>query len=89
MPGVLVLETMAQIGGFVFYDESKRDDAMVRAVLAGFDRVRFRRPVLPGDTLRVEAELEASVNRLARVRARAYCGSTEVASADITYKFLA
>lgn len=56
MPGVLIVEAMAQVGGVaVLSDEEYRDKL---ALFAGIDNVRFKRQVRPGDTLRIEVELQ-------------------------------
>lgn len=55
MPGVLIVEAMAQVGAVALLS---RDEYKGKLVLfAGIDGVRFRRPVVPGDTLRLEVEL--------------------------------
>jgi 3-hydroxyacyl-[acyl-carrier-protein] dehydratase len=53
-PGVLILESMAQVGGLLLLKEiPDREDKLL--YLAAVDDVRFRRPVVPGDQLRIEA----------------------------------
>ncbi|MFQ3584744.1 MAG: 3-hydroxyacyl-ACP dehydratase FabZ, partial [Cyanobacteriota bacterium] len=55
MPGVLIVEAMAQVGGIVL---TKLPDVAGRlALFAGIDSIRFRRPVLPGDQLLLSADL--------------------------------
>ena len=55
MPGVLILEAMAQVGGVaMLYPEENRGKL---AFFAGMDRVKFRKPVVPGDQLRMVAEI--------------------------------
>src|SRR5690606_33237176 len=55
MPGVLILEAMAQVGGVaMLYPEENRGKL---AYFAGMERVKFRKPVTPGDQLRMVAEL--------------------------------
>ncbi len=55
MPGVLIVEAMAQVGGVAVL--SSPDYAGKLALFAGIDKVRFKRQVKPGDTLRIEVEL--------------------------------
>jgi 3-hydroxyacyl-[acyl-carrier-protein] dehydratase len=57
MPGVLIVEAMAQAAALLSFKSlgTKRDDNMV-VYLAGVDAARFKRPVVPGDTLILEAE---------------------------------
>nr|WP_121444728.1 3-hydroxyacyl-ACP dehydratase FabZ [Brockia lithotrophica] len=54
-PGVLVVEALAQVGALLVL-ESQRDRNLL-AMFGGIDRFRFRRPVVPGDVLRLEVEL--------------------------------
>src|ERR1039457_670323 len=56
MPGVLVVEAMAQAGAVLLLIEvPKRDDKLL--VFTGIERARFRRPVTPGDQLRIEVDV--------------------------------
>ncbi len=55
MPGVLIAEAMAQVGGIAIL--SKEEYKGKLAVLTGIERMRFRKQVVPGDTLIMEAEL--------------------------------
>ncbi len=55
MPGVLIVEAMAQVGGVAVL--SSPEYAGKLALFAGIDKVRFKRQVKPGDTLRIEVEL--------------------------------
>ena len=52
MPGVLVLEMMAQVAGVMMLTVQDRQDRL--PYLSGVEKVRFRRPVSPGDTIRAE-----------------------------------
>jgi beta-hydroxyacyl-ACP dehydratase FabZ len=56
MPGALIVEAMAQVGAaLLFYKNADRGTRMV--YFSGIDRCRFRRPVVPGDQLRIEVKL--------------------------------
>src|SRR5215813_9859649 len=56
MPGVLIVEAMAQAGGALLLTEVEdRDEKLI--VFTGIEKARFRRPVLPGDQLRLEVEM--------------------------------
>lgn len=55
MPGVLLVEAMAQVGGVILLTMSGNEGKL--AYFAGMDKVRFRRPVVPGDTLISEVEV--------------------------------
>jgi beta-hydroxyacyl-ACP dehydratase FabZ len=68
MPGVLVIEAMAQAGGLLLLQEvASRDGKLI--YLTGINDVKFRRPVVPGDQLRFEIE----VLRIRTVHARLKC----------------
>jgi beta-hydroxyacyl-ACP dehydratase FabZ len=56
MPGVLIVEAMAQVGGCLMLGTMERPETKVVYFMA-LDRVRFRRPVRPGDQLRLEVEV--------------------------------
>ena len=56
MPGVLIVEAMAQVGGCLMLGALERPETKVVYFMA-LDRVRFRRPVRPGDQLRIEVEV--------------------------------
>ena len=68
MPGVLILETMAQAASFAAYPSMEKDmDRLARdfqCILVGVDGVRFRKPVVPGDTLRIDAEVTRSRGKI-------------------------
>jgi 3-hydroxyacyl-[acyl-carrier-protein] dehydratase len=56
MPGVLIVEAMAQAGGAMLLTEVEdRSDKLI--VFTGIEKARFRRPVVPGDQLRIEVEV--------------------------------
>ena len=56
MPGVLIVEALAQVGGVAVLSSEEYRDKL--ALFAGIDNVRFKRQVRPGDTLRLEVELQ-------------------------------
>ena len=60
MPGVLILEAMAQASGIlVFRTRGDRPDANTVYYYAGIDKARFKKPVVPGDRLEIEAVILA------------------------------
>ena len=67
MPGVLLLEAMAQVGGVLLLSMS--GNAGKLAYFGGMDKVRFRRPVLPGDTIITEVDLVKAHGSVGKVRA--------------------
>ena len=62
MPGVLILDAMAQAAGIlVFRTQGDKPDESSVYYLAGIDKARFKRPVVPGDQLEIEVTLERGV----------------------------
>jgi len=57
MPGVLILEAMAQVGGFLLMRSLNLQGAKKVIYFTGIDRARFRRPVVPGDQIRFEVSI--------------------------------
>lgn len=55
MPGVLMVEAMAQVAGVLVFQSTKTDDKMV--YFMSIDKAKFRKPVVPGDQLRFEVEV--------------------------------
>jgi len=82
MPGVLVIESLAQTAAILLFDRTS-EPARTRACLRGVDDAKFRRRVVPGDRLRLEVTLKAERSKLARVRGVAYVGDQLVAEADL------
>jgi 3-hydroxyacyl-[acyl-carrier-protein] dehydratase len=83
MPGVLICEGLAQAGALLARLSTDGVPAGVGTVLAGLDRVRFRRPVVPGDQLRMEMILERCHRPLWRFQGKAFVGDQLVAEADL------
>lgn len=82
MPGVLILEAMAQCAGIMFLQETP--DTKDRLYLfGGIDKARFRRPVVPGDQLILEVEAIQKRSNSARVRGVAKVDGVVVAEAEI------
>jgi 3-hydroxyacyl-[acyl-carrier-protein] dehydratase len=61
MPGVLIIEAMAQVAGILAYLSSAEEDRKKVSYFMAIDNARFRKPVLPGDLLRLE--METTLNR--------------------------
>ncbi len=57
MPGVLIIEAMAQVGGILYYLSSEAHNSGQLFYLVAVDEARFRRPVLPGDQLRMDVHV--------------------------------
>jgi len=71
MPGVLVVEAMAQAGGLLLLPEIPDRDKKLM-VFTGIERAKFRRPVAPGDQLRIEVEVLNWRVSAARLEGKAY-----------------
>lgn len=83
MPGVLIVEALAQAGGAALLGPVARDGKL--AMLAGIDGFRFRRPVVPGDTLRLEVELLKLRGPVGKLHGRALVDGQVVAEGEITF----
>ena len=85
MPGVLVLEALAQVGAvLLFWSMSEEERARKLVFFGGVDKARFRAPVVPGDVLRLEMEVLKLRGPVSRVRGQAFVEETRVAEAEIT-----
>jgi 3-hydroxyacyl-[acyl-carrier-protein] dehydratase len=83
MPGVLVVEAMAQAGG-VLLMSAIPDPETKLLFFAGIEKARFRQPVVPGDQLRIEVDVKAWRMSAGRMEGRAFVGSKRVAEATIS-----
>ncbi len=88
MPGVLIVEAMAQVGGVMVMTMPEIYGKGKGILLAGLDDVRFRRPVVPGDTLISEVEMLWMRREVGRVRAVARVNGEIVAQAEMTFAIL-
>jgi len=82
MPGVLILEAMAQVAAIGLFGVVP-DHEKKLLYLSGVDRCKFRRPVLPGDQLRIEAEIVQLRSRACRCKAAATVGGALCAEAEL------
>jgi 3-hydroxyacyl-[acyl-carrier-protein] dehydratase len=84
MPGVIILEAMAQAAGILtFVTANVYPDESVRFYFAGIDKARFRRPVLPGDQVILTAKLERRIRTIWKFSTAATVSGVEVASAEM------
>lgn len=81
MPGVLILEGMAQAGGIMLLNQLDNPQDYV-AYFASIDNVKFRKPVLPGDTLRYEMKVLSLKKSLSKMHGEAFVGKDKVAEGD-------
>ncbi len=82
MPGVLVVEAMAQAGGFMLL---RRFDSLEGKLIyfAGIDRCKFRRPVVPGDQVVFEVEVVSLRSNFAKLKGRATVEGQLVCEAEL------
>ena len=87
MPGVLIIEAMAQAGGLMIIHE--RPELRGRGVaIVGIEKARFRRPVVPGDVLRIDATMSRTRGDLVWIRAFARVRGTTAAEAEVMAAFV-
>lgn len=83
MPGVLIIEAMAQVGAVMVLSTSENRGKL--AYLIGVDKAKFRKPVEPGDQLRIEIEIISQRKSAGKVDGKAFVGDTLVAQAEIMF----
>ena len=87
MPGVLIVEAMAQTGGIMLLNALDDPEEYV-AYFASINNVKFRKPVSPGDTLRFELKVISMKRGLAKMHGDTYVGSTKVCEGDFLAKLM-
>lgn len=83
MPGVLIVESMAQVGAIAILGMEEHKNKL--AVFTGIDGMRFRRQVVPGDTLRMEVEMLNFKRGIGKAKAQAYVGEELAASGELMF----
>ncbi len=83
MPGVLIVEAMAQLGGLLLSRVLEHQGKI--AILLSLDGVKLRKPVTPGDQLILEAESVRATSRIGHLRCRARVGEKVAAEAEIRF----
>lgn len=83
MPGVLILEALAQVGAVAILSEEENKGKIV--FFGGADNVRWKTPVVPGDVLQLECELTLRRGPLGKGKAVAYVNGKVAASAELTF----
>ncbi len=87
MPGVLIVEAMAQTGGIMLLNALDDPEEFV-AYFAAIDNVKFRKPVVPGDTLRFELKVISMKRGLAKMHGDAYVENNKVCEGDFLAKVM-
>ena len=84
MPAVLIIESMAQVSGVLIYkDLPEREKKLI--FFTGIESARFRRPVVPGDQLRIEMELLRRRNNFGKMNGKALVEEKLVAEAVVQF----
>ncbi|NOR14695.1 MAG: 3-hydroxyacyl-ACP dehydratase FabZ [Candidatus Aminicenantes bacterium] len=88
MPGVLIIESLAQAGGVLLY-YSIPDAERTLVFLTKVNNAKFRRPVIPGDQLVLKVQIAKQKNRFCQIKAKAYVDDEIVAEAEIMASLVA
>ena len=82
MPGVLIIESMAQVGGVLAFKSTKGTEGQLVFFL-GIDKAKFRKPVYPGDQLRIEVEVIQERPPFWKLKGMAYVDGKLAAEAEL------
>ncbi len=83
MPGVLVIEALGQAGGVLLLNSVENPEGKL-VFFTGMDKVRFRKPVVPGDQLYLKVELDFFRRGICKMRGKALVNDVVVAEAEMT-----
>jgi beta-hydroxyacyl-ACP dehydratase FabZ len=83
MPGVLIVEAMAQAACILMLRKPEMKDKL--AFFMGIDGVKFRKPVLPGDQLELRVEITRAGGRVGKARGEAFVRDEKVTEAEFTF----
>jgi 3-hydroxyacyl-[acyl-carrier-protein] dehydratase len=83
MPGVLIIEAMAQTAGVLVFNSLPQEDRKKNVFFLGIDNVRFRKPVIPGDQLRMELEITRHRQSIWGFKGKALVDGNVVAEGDL------
>ncbi len=83
MPGVLIVEAMAQTAGVLIFKSMPEEEHQRSVFFLGMDNVKFRKPVIPGDQLRLELEITRHRQSIWGFKGRALVDGKLVAEADL------
>ena len=87
MPGVLIIEAMAQVGGLLAYESGSSENRRRLIYFMGMDKVRFRKPVVPGDQIIFEARILKFRSKAAKMSGTAKVEDQLVAEAELLASF--
>ncbi len=83
MPGVLIVEAMAQTAGILVFSSLPQEQFKTPVYFLGIDNVRFRKPVIPGDQLRLELEITKHRQSIWGFKGKALVDGNLVAEAEL------
>ncbi|MGL6105552.1 3-hydroxyacyl-ACP dehydratase FabZ [Romboutsia sp.] len=83
MPGVLIIESMAQVGAVAMMSMEENKGKL--GVFAGIDKVRFKKEVRPGDTLKIEVEMLSVRRNIGKATGKAYVEEELVCSGELMF----
>jgi beta-hydroxyacyl-ACP dehydratase FabZ len=83
MPGVLIIEAMAQVGAVLAFKSASDQDQKKLVYFAGIEKARFRKPVVPGDQLRFEVTVIQARPPYWKLKGEARVGETIVCEAEL------
>jgi 3-hydroxyacyl-[acyl-carrier-protein] dehydratase len=83
MPGVLIVEAMAQTAGVLVFKSIPEEERVKSVYFLGIDNARFRKPVIPGDQLRLELEISKHRQSIWGFRGKALVDGKLVAEAEL------
>jgi len=87
MPGVLIIEAMAQVGGILAYETGPAEKRNRLIYFMGMDKVRFRKMVVPGDQILFEAKILKFRSKVAKMSGTATVDGQLVAEAELMASF--
>ncbi len=83
MPGVLIIEALAQVGGILALVSTPEQLGNPAIFLLGLDKVRFRKPVVPGDQLVLELQAVRGGKKFWKIKGKAFVNETLVTEAEL------
>jgi beta-hydroxyacyl-ACP dehydratase FabZ len=86
MPGVLIVEALAQAGGILVYASQSKENRQSLMYFMGIDKARFRKPVIPGDQLVLDIEWTKRRGSVSKMFGRASVEGVLVAQAEVMAK---
>jgi len=87
MPGVLMVEAMAQAGGILMFNSLEDKESKI-AMLMGVDKCRFRKPVRPGDQMIIEVSVLRFRSRVGKMLGKTIVDGKVAAEAEITFSLV-